>query len=428
MWGAITTFLSETHRFLAGLGAPRDESDELRQKRTLAIGCTLIALFVEFGMGCLFIAFGEPQAGWYVLGCFACLLASLIAFGVARRGYYLFSFYLIFQVMPTVFVASTLLGRFNNSGYGMVWVLLCPPWAFTLHRRRYFPLWFAATVLLITLSALLQPYLRPTNNFPESFLTGLFVIHTLGLAILEFVPIFYFTNQRDSAFRLLHEAQAKTEGLLLNILPREIAAILKAENRVIADHFESASVLFADAVNFTPMSAQMTPTELVELLNEVFTAFDALVEKNGLEKIKTIGDCYMVASGVPRPREDHAQALAQLALDMQELVGEREFCGHKRLFFRVGINSGPVVAGVIGRRKFIYDLWGDAVNTASRMESHGKGGKIQITRATYELIKDEFLCEPQGAMPIKGKGQMEIWHVTARTVRQISESGSARLD
>jgi len=151
----------------------------------------------------------------------------------------------------------------------------------------------------------------------------------------------------------------------------------------------------------------MTPTALVELLNKVFSYFDLLVEKYGLEKIKTIGDCYMVASGVPRPRDDHAQVLIAMALEMRDYVSEHQFSG-RQLTFRIGVNSGPVVAGVIGRKKFIYDLWGDAVNTASRMESHGQGGFIQITRATYELVKDDFVCESHGIMNVKGKGEGNV--------------------
>jgi adenylate cyclase len=158
------------------------------------------------------------------------------------------------------------------------------------------------------------------------------------------------------------------------------------------------------------MSAKMSPTDLVDLLNEVFSYFDNLVEKYDVEKIKTIGDCYMVASGVPRPRPDHAHVLARLALDMRQFVNQSKFGAHK-ISLRIGINSGPVVAGVIGRKKFIYDLWGDAVNTASRMESHGSEGTIQITRATYELIKDDFVCEPRGTVYVKGKGEMEAWQI-----------------
>jgi len=212
---------------------------------------------------------------------------------------------------------------------------------------------------------------------------------------------------------LLNSEQEKSENLLLNILPKDIADILKNESRTIADHYDGASILFADVVNFTPMSAQMRPVEIVGLLNEVFSYFDTLVDEYALEKIKTIGDCYMVAAGVPRPRPDHAQVLIDMALKVQTYTSSHEFQG-KKVTFRIGINSGQVVAGVIGRKKFIYDLWGDSVNTASRMESHGVGGQIQITRATYELVKDDFLCEPRGMVNVKGKGEMEVWHVVGK--------------
>jgi guanylate cyclase len=148
---------------------------------------------------------------------------------------------------------------------------------------------------------------------------------------------------------------------------------------------------------------------MVELLNEIYSHFDSLIEKHGAEKIRTIGDNYMIASGLPRPRTDHAQALARLALEMNAYIGNLPPVGDRRLAFRFGINSGPVVAGVIGHKKFAYDVWGDTVNIASRMESQGMPGKIQITRATYELIKDEFVCELHGPLIIKGKGQMETW-------------------
>lgn len=207
--------------------------------------------------------------------------------------------------------------------------------------------------------------------------------------------------------------QEKSENLLLNVLPKDIAELLKNKPDSIAEQYSEASILFADVVNFTPMSSQMTPIELVELLNQVFSQFDDLVEKYDLEKIKTIGDCYMVASGVPRPREDHAKVITQLALDMQEIVGKSDYFGRK-LTFRIGINSGPVVAGVIGRKKFIYDLWGDAVNTASRMESNGTGGLVQITRETYNLIHEDFLCESRGVIHVKGKGELPVWFVRGR--------------
>ena len=161
------------------------------------------------------------------------------------------------------------------------------------------------------------------------------------------------------------------------------------------------------------MAAAMTPMRVVNLLNDVFHCFDDLVEKYDLEKIKTIGDCYMVAAGVPRQRLDHATALIDLALDMREAAASRTF-GDRKLAFRIGVDSGPVVAGVIGRKKFSYDLWGAAVNLASRMESHGESGTIQITRSTYDLIKDQFACECRGTIKVKGADDMEVWHVRGR--------------
>ena len=184
---------------------------------------------------------------------------------------------------------------------------------------------------------------------------------------------------------------------------------MKAKQESIADGFEEATVLFADVVNFTPLSEKLLPQELVEFLNRVFSKFDELVGAHGLEKIKTIGDAYMVAGGLPEPRENHAQEMAELALEMAEAVRKFEYAAGEPLQMRIGINTGPVVAGVIGVKKFIYDLWGDTVNTASRMESHGMGGEIQVTRATYEKLKDEFVLEPRGSIDVKGKGELETW-------------------
>ena len=217
--------------------------------------------------------------------------------------------------------------------------------------------------------------------------------------------------------------------MLLNILPRSIAEQLKAQTQPIADQFNSASILFADVVDFTPWSERRAPAEVVGILDQLFSHFDTLAERYGLEKIKTIGDCYMAAAGVPTPRHDHARALAQMALDMLDAMRSSDDVDHLGLELRVGINSGPVVAGVIGRKRFLYDLWGDAVNTASRMESHGTSGRIQITRATYELLGDDFECQPRGTIAVKGKGEMEAWYLVrrrpSRAAVRLSSTASA---
>jgi class 3 adenylate cyclase len=195
----------------------------------------------------------------------------------------------------------------------------------------------------------------------------------------------------------------------VNILPTSIAERLKAATQTIADHFDSASILFADVVDFTPLAQRLPPAEVVGILDRLFSRFDALVEQHGLEKIKTIGDCYMAAAGVPDPSPDHARKTALLALDMRAEVATFAMPSGVRVDLRIGINSGPVVAGVIGTKRLVYDLWGDAVNTASRMESQSTPGEIQITRTTFELLKNEFVCRRRGTIDVKGKGEMDTW-------------------
>jgi class 3 adenylate cyclase len=231
---------------------------------------------------------------------------------------------------------------------------------------------------------------------------GMFTSYALErYARREFLQKYDIREQRD-----------KADKLLFNMLPKGIAEKLKQGNENIAEEFDSASVLFADIVNFTPMSARFDSYEVVDMLNELFSRFDELVDKYGVEKIQVAGDGYMVAAGVPLPRVDHATVLVRLAFDMLECVKSEAFLeGKHPVEIRIGINSGPLIAGVIGQKKMVYAVWGDTVNTASRMESHGKSGKIQITRATYELVKDEFDCEYIGEIPVKGKGQMEVWHL-----------------
>ena len=215
----------------------------------------------------------------------------------------------------------------------------------------------------------------------------------------------------------LNIEQKKTEGLLLNILPKAIADRLRKEPVLIADKFDEATILFADLVNFTQLSTRKTATELVYLLNEIFSAFDSLTEKYGLEKIKTIGDAYMVAGGIPTSRADHAEAIAEMALDMLEDINQFSAERGEEFNIRIGINSGPVVAGVIGTKKFIYDLWGDAVNTASRMESHGIVGGIQVSADTYKLLRDKYVFEKRGVVNIKGKGEMVTYLLIGRNVK-----------
>ena len=216
-------------------------------------------------------------------------------------------------------------------------------------------------------------------------------------------------QQRQSVELALRREQEKANKLLLNVLPESIADRLKEEEGAIAEKFDAVTILFADLVNFTCLSTQIMPVALVELLNDIFSRFDELTAAHQLEKIKTIGDAYMVVGGIPLVRSDHAAAIASLALEMQVALAQFNTERHQGFELRIGINTGPVVAGVIGRRKFAYDLWGDTVNVASRMESHGLPGKIQVTEATYLQLKDHYELESRGKIPVKGRGELETY-------------------
>lgn len=382
---------------------PADSTEIALQKRLVVALCVgLLPLTLLWSV--VYLAVGVPLSA-AIPGVYTLVTPINTAVFARTRNLrvYRFTQLLMFLILPWLLMIS--LGGFKESSVVVIWAALCPLAALLVEDLRGTVRWILGFVALLAVSAILQPYLVPVG-LPEAFVDWFFVLNVGTVISIAFMLLYYFVGQRNFF-------EERAEMLLLNILPREISEALKAEQKTIAAQYDSASILFADVVSFTPMAATMKPLDLVDLLNEVFQCFDDLVEKYGLEKIKTIGDCYMVASGVPRARTDHAKVLVRLALDMQEAVALRTFGGRK-LAFRIGINSGPVVAGVIGRKKFIYDLWGEAVNVASRMESHGERNSIQITRKTHDLVEDDYVCEAKGTIDVKGADRMEVWHVTGR--------------
>ena len=388
---------------IARIGSDPGDDDDIRLQKSLLVVCAFPFMLAGVAWGLIYVFSGEPLAGLIPLSYSFISLLSIIHFGRTRQyRFFRFSQLTLILLLPVILMVA--LGGYVNGSAVILWALISPLGALLFDEPRHAPLWFLAFAVLVVLSGFLQPYVRLVNNLSQALVIFFFVINLVGVGSLVFMMVYYFVGQ-------MNMFQQKSEALLLNILPREIAASLKNESRTIADHYTEASVLFADMVGFTPLSAKLPPVEMVELLNEAFSFFDSLLDKYNVEKIRTIGDSYMVASGVPRQRTDHAQALVRMALEMRDYVAGHEFCNGHRVSFRIGINSGSMIAGVIGRRKFVYDVWGDAVNIASRMESHGLGGAVQITQATYELIKDEFECEPRGTVNVKGKGEMEVWLV-----------------
>jgi guanylate cyclase len=394
------------------IGADPADDEDLRHRKALLVRLAVLILPVSVVWGSLYLAF-DAAVGIVPFIYFAVSVASLAVFARTKS----FRFLLVVQllnVLLTTAVGQMLVGGFLPSGAVGLWGILAPLGALVFLDVRDAVRWFVAFALTFVLLGILGELFFADVDVPTWFTSTMLALNVVGAGAVAFIVLASFATERNQALRALRVEQQRSEALLANVLPDSIAQRLKTETRSIADDFESATVLFADVVNFTPLASELPPAEVVGMLDRLFSRFDGLVERHGLEKIKTIGDCYMAAAGVPDPRPDHARKAALLALDMRNVVSTPMLPGRPLLELRIGINSGPLVAGVIGSKRFLYDLWGDAVNTASRMEQQGAPGEIQITRATYELLKDDFVCTPRGTIEVKGRGRMETWYLVQR--------------
>ena len=391
------------------MGADPGDEEDLRHQKTLLVLIVVLILPVSVVWGILYIGFGS-WAGITAFMYFAVSLGSLVVF--ARTGNFrllLFTQCLDILLAPTA--GQMFVGGFLPSGGVALWGILAPLGALVFLEVRRAIRWFVAFVLVFLLTGVAGEPFFPDAGFPAWFPSTMLALNIVGAGAISFTLLASFAKQRSDALAALRIEQARSDSLIGNVLPSSIAERLKAATESIADHLEAASILFADVVDFTPLAQRLSPAEVVGTLDQLFSHFDTLVERHGLEKIKTIGDCYMAAAGVPDPCVDHASRAALLALDMQTAVATSTIADRDGLELRIGINSGPVTAGVIGTKRFLYDLWGDAVNTASRMESNGTPGEIQIMRGTYELLKDEFFCRERGTISVKGQGEMETWYL-----------------
>jgi len=281
-----------------------------------------------------------------------------------------------------------------------------------------------AAALVITLQFLVP---RDTGVQPAWLLSLNFVVTTVSACVMAVATVWYALREIRRAQEAMEVEYGRSEALLANILPESIADRLKDPGRnIIADKYDDASVLFADIAGFTERASDIAPDKLIRFLDRFYSDFDALVDKHGLEKIKVSGDSYMAVSGVPQPRSDHVEALADLALDMAETAkGLRDSRGNV-LPLRIGLASGPVVAGVVGSRRFFYDVWGDAVNVASRMESTDSVGRIQVPEDVYQRLKNDFVLQERGAVAVKGKGVMRTWYLVGR--KPDTGSGDVRAE
>jgi adenylate cyclase len=392
---------------LSDLGAgPEDSYDERLRHGTLIFASMLITL-ISLIWVVTYLAYGYPISAAIPALYQLITLVGLVVLSRTRRfGVFRTTQLLAFLVLPALLQAS--LGGFVASSAMILWAIFTPLAALALRGLRRSVVWLVAFFAELVVLALLDPRLsQHPAALPTSFVITFFVLNVMGLTVSAYVMLGYFVEQRERARRALEAERERSERLLLNVLPEPIAERLKVGTGVIADHYDTVSVLFADLVGFTEQSLRMAADELVALLDQIFSAFDRLADAENLEKIKTIGDAYMVAGGLPEPRPDHLQAVARMALAMRDEIAKiAERTGRDWLAVRIGIDTGPVVAGVIGQRKFIYDLWGDTVNTASRMESYGLPGEIQVTDRVASALGPGFAMRPRGISDLKGMGPM----------------------
>ena len=347
----------------------------------------------------LFFAAGLPLLG-RILAAYSlvCLLATVLAMTRPRFGPVAIVSLALAGIVSNL-LAHLLVGGFAAGIWFLLWVVILPLSVYLSGARRQGVLVLAVALLAVVAAVVLDPRLDAPLALPE----WLLLIHN-GFVLSASVLILFLWGV--TVIQQLDVARRRADALLLNVLPAPVADRLKHDTSTIADGFDEVTVLFADIVNFTTMSADTDPVDVVNFLNDLFSQFDDLVEARGLEKIKTIGDAYMVAAGLPTPRPDHCEAVVAFGLDMLDVIKRCKAWHGQTVHMRIGVNTGPVVAGVIGRRKFIYDLWGDTVNTASRMESNGLVDVIQVTQVVRDRLAGKYVFEERLPITIKGKGEM----------------------
>jgi adenylate cyclase len=393
---------------VAFIGVAESDGDDIRVKKVaLTVAVVLSVLLSVIWVG-TYLTLDLPVSAAIPFGYQVVSVASLAWFWRTK----VFRFFRVSQlVMITLlpFLLQWSLGGFIASSAVSVWALVAGFGAlFFVSPRQAIP-WFVAFVGLTIASGVAEPVLaRHPAAIPAPIATSFFVLNVLGLSVTAYALLQYAVRGRDAAL-------ASSEALLLNVLPKSIAERLKREAGIIAESHPEVTVLFADVVGFTPFTERTPPDRVVGVLDAIFSTFDGLADRHGIEKIKTIGDAYMAAAGLPDHRDDHAEAAADMALEMLAEVARLAAAEGLDLKIRIGMSSGPVIAGVIGRRKFIYDLWGDTVNTASRMESHGLPGRIQVTKATHERLRGAYRFEDRGEIELKGKGPTRAYLLLGRT-------------
>jgi class 3 adenylate cyclase len=419
------SYLSELGRRLRTAGIEPDDADDVKLKKSLllfAMGLTVAAPVLWLALyGAMGLSLPSSVSFGYQLVSLGTLLVYLIT-----RNFDLFRVLQLSLFLFFPFVLQWQLGDFITASGFVLWGLLAPIVAVLVYSPRDSIPWFVAYIVLIVAAAGADYYLfaegaKPAPVPPKTIVV-FFALNFVAISSVVYFLLRYAAVERDKsnsrmeeAHRLLQAEQERSERLLLNILPGPVAERLKMEDGTIADGFADVTVMFADIVNFTTLAEGMSPNQIFAMLNKVFSSFDSLAEQHGLEKIKTIGDAYMVAGGLnDESSVNYSEAIAQMALDMRDLLASDLSVNDHRLEIRMGIGTGPVVAGVVGKKKFIYDLWGDTVNLASRITAESIPGMVQVDVTTYRRLRNRFEFDPPKTLYLKGKGDTTVYTLRGR--------------
>lgn len=417
-----------TPRFLERLrnaGIDPQDSDEARLNKSLLMLATGLVSVASMLWLAIYWSLG-PKLSSTLPFAFQVLLAGNLAYYLKSGNFSLFRVTQLGLFLFFPFVVQWSIGNFITASGITLWGLLAPVGAILVIGVRESLAWFIAYIFFLALSGFFDYYLvdiqsAQPQQIPLKTSMIFFALNFSAVSAIVFLLLRFSIQQTQKiqarlmeAHELLQVEQDRSERLLLNILPGAVAERLKNSSQTIADGFADVTVMFADIVNFTQVAEGMSPNQVFSMLNRIFSSFDELAERHGLEKIKTIGDAYMVAGGLEEGSEDYCVAIADMALDMRELLRRDFTVNSEHLEIRIGIGTGPVVAGVVGKKKFIYDLWGDTVNIASRITSEGAPGMIHVDATTYRRLRDRFDFEPPQTLYLKGKGNMTVHRLAGR--------------
>ncbi len=410
---------------LRNAGIDPGDSDEQRLNKSLLMFATGLVSVASMLWLVIYWSLG-PKLSATLPFAFQILLAGNLAYYIKSGNFNFFRLAQLGLFLFFPFVVQWSIGNFITASGTILWGLLAPVGAILVIGVRESLAWFVAYVVLVALSGFFDYYLADMHALqpsPIPLQTSMvfFALNFIAVSAIVFLLLRFSIQEKqkaqgrlEEAHRLLQAEQDRSERLLLNILPGPVAERLKNSSQTIADGFADVTVMFADIVNFTQVAEGMSPNQVFTMLNRIFSSFDELAERFGLEKIKTIGDAYMVAGGLNQDANDYCVAIGDMALAMRDLLHDDFTVNAARLEIRIGIGTGPVVAGVVGKKKFIYDLWGDTVNIASRITAEGAPGAIQVDATTYRRLRDSFSFDEPQTIYLKGKGNTQIYRLAGR--------------